>query len=178
MSDDDAKKPSRRLPWILASAALLVLLLAAAAAPAVRTLTGFLADCAAERARSKMEERDREALDYARDHIAVDDVKIEWFEDVIHAHTVAFRGTLVNNGVKPVESLWIKVGFLGEAGETVGEDDVVVFASGGYLDREPPLMPGARRAFAMSLNHAPDDWKEEFGAFWEFSAARFFEPPH
>lgn len=113
----------------------------------------------AEQARARVEAEERaNRLQYAAHHLGVRDVKVADGERFGRRVKGVF-GTVENKGEKTLQRVEIRVFFLDDAGNRIGEKDFLPVLSGGWSSNDPPLRPGYRSDFGFNLDdHAPSGW--------------------
>src|SRR5271163_5120407 len=83
--------------------------------------------------------------------IHIENINMSRAENFLHQEVTTLGGEIVNTGNRALQGVELTVEFSDELRQ------VVLRESRSVLD-PPPLAPGARREFEISLEHVPDSW--------------------
>jgi|SRR5271154_4054465 len=83
--------------------------------------------------------------------IHIENINMSRAENFLHQEVTTLGGEIVNTGNRTLQGVELTVEFSDELHQ------VVLRESRSVLD-PPPLAPGARREFEISLEHVPDSW--------------------
>lgn len=90
--------------------------------------------------------------EYAK-NVEVEQIAMSRAENFLHQEVTTLTGELHNAGSEPVLGVSLTAEFSDDMNQIVLRETRSVLGSSG-----PPLVPGARRSFEISLEHIPNSW--------------------
>jgi len=86
-------------------------------------------------------------------NVAIDHLDVTRAENFLHQEVTTISGEIVNSGNRSISSLTLTAEFFDQLGQIAQRETRTVL-----VPPAPPIPPGARREFEVSLDHVSSEW--------------------